>query len=165
MAQQEGGWPLGLQPLINVRVGLIRRSLDVSSSLSFTASPTSTTTTTSEFDTESSITLGNLIGITRIVELSNGRKCSTMRERKSCCKAKDCFSLCPRAQFNSDEGCRAPSLGHFLQVERRAHNARINSLFSNGLIAPTTNDRSSCIKKGMGHGVGFCFGLIFPCMR
>lgn len=50
---QEGGWPLGLQP-VNLRVGLVRnRNLSGSASFStlLTASPTSTDSS-SDLDTE-----------------------------------------------------------------------------------------------------------------
>ncbi|KAA8516437.1 hypothetical protein F0562_016730 [Nyssa sinensis] len=105
MAQQEDGWPLGLQPL-NVRVGLVRNR-DVNGSVSFstllTGSPTSSTDSSSDLDTEStgsffrdeSITLGSLIGVSSILELS-------------------------RRSIRGMSMNNAPSLGHFLEAERRA---------------------------------------------
>ncbi|OAY72173.1 Uncharacterized protein ACMD2_02302, partial [Ananas comosus] len=146
MAQQEGGWPLGLQPL-NVRVGLLR-NLDFSGSLSLNTiitddSPTSSSSasSSSDIDTEStgsffpdrSITLGNLIGITNILELSRRslRRSKKNQEknprRKKTHKTKTWFSLCPRAHLNHETPCssiNAPSLGHFLEAERRASNVQ-----------------------------------------
>lgn len=54
MRVQEGGWPLGLQPL-NARVGVVRnRGCSGSASFStlLTGSPTSTADTSSDLDTE-----------------------------------------------------------------------------------------------------------------
>ncbi|XP_068668807.1 uncharacterized protein At3g17950-like [Aristolochia californica] len=172
MAQREDGWPLGLQPL-NVRVGLVRNP-DFSGSISFstllTGSPTSSTDSSSDLDTEStgsffrdkSITLGNLIGVDSILDLS-GRRSGRVRrpeavEGKRSYKSKAWFSICTKACLNADSPRNAPSLGHFLEVERRAANgfrrnsnsmsdeldelsglepiAESNSLFVNGEIAP-----------------------------
>ncbi|KAF3454717.1 hypothetical protein FNV43_RR05165 [Rhamnella rubrinervis] len=140
MAQQEEGWPLGLQP-INVRVGLARNH-DFSGSVSFntliTGSPTSSTDSSSDLDTEStgsffhdkSITLGSLIGVTSILELSR----RSLRGRKTDqdnCKAKKSsnnksriwfFSLCSRNSTDAESVNNAQSLGHFLAVERKAAN-------------------------------------------
>uniref|UniRef100_A0A1D1YDP7 Uncharacterized protein At3g17950 n=1 Tax=Anthurium amnicola TaxID=1678845 RepID=A0A1D1YDP7_9ARAE len=176
--QEEGGWPLGLQPL-NVRIGLAR-SADFSRSMSFSTlisgSPTSSTDSSSDLDTEStgsffhdrSITLGSLMGITSILQLSSGsfsgrRRQDSLRRRKSIQRPRTSwfFSLCTRATVDGDTAAtgKAPSLGHFLEVERRASGGhrrnRVpityeldgvllesqpvpepNSLFSNGCIAP-----------------------------
>ncbi|KAK6146926.1 hypothetical protein DH2020_017838 [Rehmannia glutinosa] len=136
MAQQEEeGWPLGLQPL-NVRVGLVRNR-DLNGSLSFntllTGSPISSTDSSSDLDTEStgsffhdkSITLGNLIGISSILELSRrstrGRIPEPVRNKKNY-KTKTWFlSLCSRLSTDAvSMNNNAPSLGHFLEAERRA---------------------------------------------
>ncbi|KAA3458554.1 ATP synthase subunit epsilon [Gossypium australe] len=182
MAHQEEGWPLGLQPL-NVRVGLPGRNNDYSGSISFntilTGSPTSSTDSSSDLDTEStgsffhdkSITLGSLIGVSSIWKLSKrsirGRKAEATREKRNNRSKVWLFSLCSRDNTdaeNVNNANNAPSLGHFLAVERRAAsgygrnhsptvngpdelalqaqpNIESNSLFINGCIAPRT---SSC---------------------
>ncbi|XP_017625700.1 uncharacterized protein At3g17950-like isoform X1 [Gossypium arboreum] len=181
--QQEEGWPLGLQPL-NVRVGLPGRNHDYSGSISFntilTGSPTSSTDSSSDLDTEStgsffhdkSITLGSLIGVSSIWELSKrsirGRKAEATREKRNNRSKVWLFSLCSRDNTdaeNVNNANNAPSLGHFLAVERRAAsgyrrnhsptvngpdelalqaqpNIESNSLFINGCIAPPRT--SSC---------------------
>ncbi|XVF05513.1 hypothetical protein REPUB_Repub05bG0178600 [Reevesia pubescens] len=181
MAQQEEGWPLGLQPL-NVRVGLAARNHDYSGSISFntilTGSPTSSTDSSSDLDTEStgsffhdkSITLGSLIGVSSILELSKrsvrGRKAETTRDKRSNNNNNRSkvwlFSLCSRDNTDADQNVNAnnaPSLGHFLAVERRAARSHSptthiygpdefalaqpsNSLFVNGCVAPPQS--SSC---------------------
>ncbi|TYG67766.1 hypothetical protein ES288_D05G102100v1 [Gossypium darwinii] len=136
MAIQEGGWPLGLQPL-NVRLGLARNH-DYSGSISFnttlTASPTSSADSSSDLDTQStgsffhdkSVTLGSLIGVSSILELSKrsvkGRKTEAPREKRSNNNNRSkvgLFSLCSRDSTDAED-VDAPSLGHFLTVERRA---------------------------------------------
>ncbi|KAM7496556.1 hypothetical protein LguiA_020970 [Lonicera macranthoides] len=139
MAQQEEGWPLGLQPL-NVRVGLVRNRHDFSGSISFntllSGSPTSSTDSSSDLDTEStgsffhdkSITLGSLIGVSSIVELSRRslrvRRRPQAIETKKTSKSKTwCFSLCPKDSTDAETTNRnSASLGHFLAVERRVAN-------------------------------------------
>ncbi|KAA8549257.1 hypothetical protein F0562_000941 [Nyssa sinensis] len=135
MAQQEEGWPLGLQPL-NVRIGLVRNH-DFSGSISFntliTGSPSSSTDSSSDFDTEStgsffhdkSITLGSLIGVSSIVDLPRrsmrGRRPEPLAVKKSYKTKTRCFSLCPRDSTDAESvKNNTPSLGHFLAVERRA---------------------------------------------
>ncbi|KAL5814514.1 hypothetical protein ACOSQ4_025155 [Xanthoceras sorbifolium] len=138
MAQQEEGWPLGLQPL-NVRVGLVGNHGDFSGSVSFntliTGSPTSSTDSSSDLDTEStgsffhdrSITLGSLIGVSSIFKLSKrsirGRKPEAVKEKKSNKRSRTwLFSLCSRDRTDAENvnNNNPPSLGHFLAVERRA---------------------------------------------
>uniref|UniRef100_A0A5B7BJG3 Uncharacterized protein n=1 Tax=Davidia involucrata TaxID=16924 RepID=A0A5B7BJG3_DAVIN len=130
MAQQEDGWPLGLQPL-NVRVGLVRNS-DLNGSVSFstllTGSPSSSTDSSSDLDSEStgsffrdkSITLGSLIGVSSILELSRrstrGSTAETLRDKKSYKSKTWLFSLCSKLSTDAV----TPSLGHFLEAERRA---------------------------------------------
>ncbi|KAB2606879.1 hypothetical protein D8674_006596 [Pyrus ussuriensis x Pyrus communis] len=146
--QQQEGWPLGLQPL-HVRVGLAASNHEFSGSVSFntllTGSPTSSTDSSSDLDTEStgsffhdrSITLGSLIGINNILELSRrslrGRKTDHQagKDRKTNnnnnnnnTKFRLCFlSLCSK-DSTDDENVRnhPPSLGHFLAAERQAAN-------------------------------------------
>ncbi|KAK6247054.1 hypothetical protein QUC31_018619 [Theobroma cacao] len=193
----EEGWPLGLQPL-NVRVGLARNH-DYSGSISFntmlTGSPTSSTDSSSDLDTEStgsffhdnSITLGSLIGVSSILELSKrsvrGRKAeAATREKRSNNSNKSriwLFSLCSRDSTDAENvnANNAPSLGHFLAVERRAAseyrrnriptiygpdelalaqpNLESNSLFVNGCVAPpqTSSSENAGLDNGNGHGV------------
>ncbi|KAI7732082.1 hypothetical protein M8C21_031361 [Ambrosia artemisiifolia] len=106
MARQveEGGWPLGLQPM-NLRA--------VSFSTMVSGSPSSSSYSSSDLDTEStgsffhdrSVTLGNLMGVSSIVELSR----RSLR----------------RGKINNDDVVDVSTnnivpLGHFLEVERRA---------------------------------------------
>lgn len=179
MAQQEEGWPLGLQPL-NLRIGLGRsRNGSTSFNTSLSDSLTSSTDSSSDLDTEStgsffhdrSTTLGSLIGVSSIVNLSRrstrGRSNGVMTEVQKNYRSKTtwCFSLCPRNSTDAEStvmmirnsDSNAPSLGHFLAVERRAANEHNrtspliygpdefamtlpnrdqNSLFENGQIAP-----------------------------
>ncbi|CAI9783247.1 unnamed protein product [Fraxinus pennsylvanica] len=169
MAHQEEGWPLGLQPL-NVRVGLVRNR-DFNGSISFntlvTGSPTSSTDSSSDLDTQStgsffrdkSITLGNLIGISSILELSRrstrGRIPEPLRNRKSYKSKTWFFSLCSKLSTDAVSINNTSSLGHFLEAERRAasnyrgnpspgayglddfaHVPDPNSLFVEGHVAP-----------------------------
>ncbi|KAL8235131.1 hypothetical protein R6Q59_021231 [Mikania micrantha] len=142
MAQQEeGGWPLGLQPL-NARA----RNHDYSGSIScntlLSASPTLTSVSSSDLDTQStgsffhdkSITLGNLLGVSSIVQLSRRSLGSRRRvvtetitlghNRRSNPKSKTwCFKfcLCPRDNIDVDIARNnTVPLGRFLEVERRA---------------------------------------------
>lgn len=188
MAQQEGGWPLGLQPL-NVRVGLVR-GRNFSGSTSFntilSGSPSSSTDSSSDLDTEStgsffhdrSTTLGSLIGVPRIVNLSRRSIRGTSNSEaingahKNYRSRTWCFSLCPTDTTDAETTTRdPPSLGHFLAVERRAaadeHQRRShssvfcgpdelaiacdrepNSLFVNGQIAPPAHESSSSPLSG-----------------
>ncbi|WCJ41221.1 hypothetical protein M5689_022103 [Euphorbia peplus] len=137
MAQQEEGWPLGLQPL-NERVGLPlsrRVNGDFSGSISFntlhTASPVSSTDSSSDLDTEStgsffhdrSITLGSLIGASLKTSKSS-RRVKKVENKKS--NKTWMFSLCSRDTTDAPNvnniNSNAPSLGQFLAVERRAGN-------------------------------------------
>ncbi|KAL5581014.1 hypothetical protein UlMin_013456 [Ulmus minor] len=210
MAQQEEGWPLGLQPL-NARVGLGRNG-DFSGSISFntliTGSPTCSTDSSSDLDTEStgsffhdkSITLGSLIGVTSILELSRrslrGRKTEASKENKNKTKSRTwLFSLCTRNSSTDvvESGSNnAPSLGHFLAVERKATNGcrrnqspviygpdelalaqpgtGQNSLFVDGRVAPPQLSPSSGTdldrrrNGGLDNGIGCGFSLLFSCM-
>nr|XP_043622038.1 uncharacterized protein At3g17950-like [Erigeron canadensis] len=144
MAQQEeGGWPLGLQPL-NVRA----RNHDYSGSIScntlLSGSPTLTSDSSSDLDTQStgsffhdkSITLGNLLGVSSIVELSrrslrgrrrvvsetitlgHDKRSNHPKSRTTWCFK---FCLCPRDSIDIDIARNnTVPLGHFLEVERRA---------------------------------------------
>ncbi|CAN6559607.1 unnamed protein product [Malus baccata var. baccata] len=145
--QQDEGWPLGLQPM-HVRIGLAASNHEFSGSVSFntllTGSPTSSTDSSSDLDTEStgsffhdrSITLGSLIGINSILELSRrslrGRKSEHQagKDRKTnnttttTTKFRMCFfSLCSKDSTDGENvRHHQPSLGHFLAAERQAAN-------------------------------------------
>ncbi|XP_057488360.1 uncharacterized protein At3g17950-like [Actinidia eriantha] len=213
MAQQEEGWPLGLQPL-NVRVGLVRNR-DFFGSASFhtllSGSPTSSTDSSSDLDTEStgsffhdkSITLGSLMGVSSIVHLSRrstrARRPETSGNKKIYKSKAWCFSLCPRDSTDADQSVYnnnnniAPSLGHFLEVERRdaderrrSHSpllcgpdelglvqsdAEPNSLFVDGCIAPPPrsspwfgSDAEGRDNRGLEGGDGCGVPVLFSCM-
>ncbi|KAF8402894.1 hypothetical protein HHK36_010986 [Tetracentron sinense] len=202
---KEGGWPLGLQPL-NVRVGLVRNR-DFSGSMSFntllTGSPSSSTDSSSDIDTEStgsffhdkSITLGSLIGVSSIIELSGrsarGKRAEALRGKKSYRSKTWFFSLCSKASGDVQSVNNTPSLGHFLEVERRAANgnrsqnpiiyepeeleqAQIvsepNSLFVNGCVAPPQSspwidpDTGRRANGGLDHGNGNGVPVLLSCM-
>ncbi|KAG5253719.1 60S Ribosomal protein [Salix suchowensis] len=180
MARQEEGWPLGLQPL-NARVGIAGNG-DFSGSRSFNTLLTvsSSTDSSSDLDTEStgsffhdrSVTLGSLIGVSNILELSRKstrtRKVEVAEDKKSCKPKTWIFSLCSRDTTDAKISVNnyTPSLGHLLAVERRAageyrrnHSHVIygshdelelaqpvtepNSLFVNGHVAPPRLNQSS----------------------
>ncbi|XP_027344241.1 uncharacterized protein At3g17950-like [Abrus precatorius] len=176
MAQQDEGWPLGLQPL-NGRIELVRNS-DNGGSISFntllTGSPSSSTDSSSELDTEStgsffpdkSTTLGSLMGVSSIVELSRrslrGTKTEVFKKKKKINFSSLLLCMCSRDRNPEAENQKnnPRSLGQFLAVERRvaSENRRNqnpliygpddelalaetiiseqNSLFMNGTIAP-----------------------------
>ncbi|KAJ4704695.1 60S Ribosomal protein [Melia azedarach] len=133
MAQQEDGWPLGLRPL-NARVGLVRNrnfSGSVSFSTLLTDSPSPSTASSSDLDTEStgsffhdkSITLGSLIGVSNILELSRrstGRRTENLRDHRNCKFKPWLFSLCSKLTTDAVNTNNTASLGHFLEAERRA---------------------------------------------
>ncbi|CAN4121026.1 unnamed protein product [Withania somnifera] len=162
--EKEEGWPLGLQPL-NLRIGLdISRGGSTSFNTSLSDSLTSSTDFSSDLDTESAgsffhdrnTTLGSLIGVSSVVSLS--RRSTRGRQNGVTTEVQKLQSTVMMIR-NSDRN--APSLGHFLAVERRAaneHNRSTthhspliyghdefamtlpnrdqNSLFANGQIAP-----------------------------
>ncbi|KAJ6747116.1 60S RIBOSOMAL PROTEIN L36 [Salix koriyanagi] len=110
--QQEDGWPLGLRPL-NARVGLVRNR-DVNGSVSFStllsASNSSSTDSSSDLDTESS----------RQDQLGEA-PLKLSREQKNYKSKPWLFSICSRLSPDVvSTNNNAPSLGHFLRVERRA---------------------------------------------
>lgn len=112
---------------------------------------------TGSFFHDKSITLGSLIGISNILELSRrstrGRGCEPARNKKNY-KTKTWFlSLCSRLSTDAVSINNAPSLGHFLEAERRAaaghyrsptsygvddfsHVSDRNSFFVGGNVAP-----------------------------
>ncbi|XP_042031888.1 uncharacterized protein At3g17950-like [Salvia splendens] len=155
--EQEEGWPLGLQPL-NVRVGL-ERNRDLNASLSFntllTSSPISSDDFSSDLDTlstgsffhDKSITLGSLIGISSILELSRrSRRGRAPDQAARSKKTRTWFlSLCSRLSTDAVSMSNAPSLAHLLQAERTAAGQGVddfsqisnhNTLFVGGHVAP-----------------------------
>ncbi|KAG6769464.1 hypothetical protein POTOM_025101 [Populus tomentosa] len=202
---QEDGWPLGLRPL-NARAGLVRNR-DFNGSISFstllTASNSSFTDSSSDLDTEStgsffhdkSLTLGSLIGVSSILELSRrsnrGRTTETLREQKNYKSKPWMFSICSRLSpdvVNTNNN--APSLGHFLEVERRAAanihrrnmiygprdfspilpNSGVNSQFLGDQIAPQSS-ASLGVDGGrrsntelLQHGNGYGASLVLSCL-
>ncbi|KAL3642504.1 hypothetical protein CASFOL_013319 [Castilleja foliolosa] len=167
--QQEEGWPLGLQPL-SVRVGLVRTH-DISFNTLLTAS--SHSSSSSDLDTQSTgsffhdkgITLGNLIGISSILELSRRSTRGRISEpvpNKTNHKPRTWFlSIC--SKLGTDEAVsmnnNASSLGHLLEAERQAgsgspygpddfsHAFDPNSLFVGGNVAPPP--RSSRVSRDL----------------
>nr|KYP43594.1 hypothetical protein KK1_034972 [Cajanus cajan] len=140
---QEEGWPLGLR-LLNARIGLVRNG-DFSGSVSFstmlTASPTPSTDSSSDLDTQStgsffqekSNTLGSLFGISSFLELSRrstrGRIVEPSKDNKKTHKLSPSwfFSLCSKLTTDAVIVNDAPSLGHYLVAERRAHRRNLNN--------------------------------------
>ncbi|XP_019450507.1 PREDICTED: uncharacterized protein LOC109352768 [Lupinus angustifolius] len=133
MAQQEEGWPLGLR-FLNSRIGLVRNG-DFSGSVSFTHSIDSFThsidsssdlhtQSTGSFFHDKNITLGSIIGISSFLELSRrstrGRILEPSKDNRKNHKLKPClFSLCSRLSTDAVSVNDAPSLGHYLEAERR----------------------------------------------
>ncbi|KAK3031724.1 hypothetical protein RJ639_035310 [Escallonia herrerae] len=159
---QEDGWPLGLQPL-NLRAGLLRNPDMSNGSVSFntlvTGSPTSSTDSSSDLDTEStgsffhdkSITLGSLIGVSSILELSRrsmrGTSSEPLKGKRSSKPKAWLFSLCSKLSTDAVSMNSTPSLRHFLEAERRAASmyrrnqsprmcSDANSLFVGSRVAP-----------------------------
>ncbi|TKY48427.1 hypothetical protein E2542_SST25846 [Spatholobus suberectus] len=177
MAHQDEGWPLGLLQPVNARIELVRNS-DNAGSISFntllTGSPSSSTDSSSDLDTQStgsffpdkSTTLGSLMGVSSIVELSRrslrGTKTELFKGKKKFNFSSWLFCLGSRSRNPEAENQKnnPPSLGQYLAVERKAANenrrnqslliydpqdelalaetniAAQNSLFMNGTIAP-----------------------------
>ncbi|XP_028757108.1 uncharacterized protein At3g17950-like [Neltuma alba] len=141
MAQQDEGWPFGLQPL-NARIGLAGNR-DNSGSVSFntavTGSPSlsSSTDSSSDLDTEStgsffpdkSRTLGSLIGVSSILELSRrslrGVKTQVLKRKTGEKSNWRSWLGCSCWRTSHDAGNEGKeknvaSLGHFLAEERKA---------------------------------------------
>ncbi|KAB1224081.1 hypothetical protein CJ030_MR2G021713 [Morella rubra] len=206
MARQHEGWPLGLRPF-NASVALARNR-DLSGSISFstmlTGSPASSTISSSDLDTESagsffhdkSITLGSLIGVSGILELSRrstrGRAAETLRDRKNKQPKPWLFSLCSKLSTDAVTVSNTPSLGNFLEAERRAASVcrrnqiptvdgptdfsptlpiqDTNSLFVGGQVAPRSTaplDENGGGKSNhkLIDGNEHGVPLTFPCLR
>ncbi|GLT89589.1 hypothetical protein SLE2022_075670 [Rubroshorea leprosula] len=202
---QEEGWPLGLP--LNARIGFLR-NLDLSGSVSFstllTASPTSSTVSSSDLDTEStgsffrdkSITLGSLIGVSSILELSQRstrrRRMENIKDQKNYKTSRPwLFSLCSKLSTDAVDTSTTPSLGHFLEAERKAANVyrrnqspvapdsgdfspvtmpEANSIFVGDHVDPHSEAAlgiAGSRKAGrefLRHGNGYGVPLPFPCM-
>ncbi|KAL4377496.1 hypothetical protein GQ457_02G041750 [Hibiscus cannabinus] len=187
MAQREEGWPLGLEPL-NARIGLLRNPDFSASTLITSSSPTSCsdldTQSTGSFFHDKSITLGSLL-LSRTS--TRKRTTQTSRHQKNNCKPRTWFfSLCSKLSTDAvDTSIKSQSLGHFLQVERRAaahictrnHQpimlpAQPNSLFVGDRIAPRSNAESSAgdgrksdrqpAEHGKGDGVPLLLSCLYP---
>ncbi|KAL1321351.1 hypothetical protein HN51_066131 [Arachis hypogaea] len=164
MAQEEEGWPLGLR-FLNSGTGLVRNNEDYSGSVSFTtmltASPVHSKDSASDLDTQStvslfherSITLGSLIGISSFLELSRRSTRGRMvvepsreeNKRNHHNKLKPwLLSLCSRLRTDavvSGNDVIVPSLGHYLEAERRARDV---------VACTTRNQISTTITHGDG---------------
>ncbi|CAD6236003.1 unnamed protein product [Miscanthus lutarioriparius] len=123
----EDGWPLGLGAL-NARAGLLgaanRSGSSASFATNFTSSRCASSLPSTDFDTESAwslprarggVTLASLIGL---VDAMESRRRPSARAVRSGKLRALLLSLCLRSHL--DNGSGAPSLGQFLEMERRA---------------------------------------------
>ncbi|WJX43208.1 hypothetical protein P8452_30343 [Trifolium repens] len=193
---QEEGWPLGLG-LLNARVGLVRNS-EFSGSISFrtmfTSSSIHSTDSSSYLETESSgslfhhksITLGSLLGISSLLELSRRstrrREIGLLKENRKNNKLKPwLFSLCTKLTTDavSANHVHVPSLGQYLVAERRArsnfrrsqrtfihgHNAcspvqESNSPFVGGQVALSGREANRALQQNNGYGTLIPFSFL-----
>lgn len=134
---------------------------------------------TGSFFHDKSITLGSLMGLSSILNLSRrstrGRMAETLKDKKNYKSKTWLFSLCSR--LNTDAVCMkdTPSLGHFLEVERRAATGyrRISGPddFSNTLPVPETNPLfigdqvAPQSRKPPSSEDDNGYGVLFPCLR
>ncbi|BAD81758.1 unknown protein [Oryza sativa Japonica Group] len=136
----QDGWPLGLGAM-NARAG-VTRSVDLSGSASFSTAFTSShcassSFTSCDFDTESAwslsrrggggagggMTLASLIGLVDAMESRSRRRRSARATSKSGKVRALLLSLCLRSHL--ENGRAAPSLGQFLEMERRASSSSL----------------------------------------
>ncbi|CAD6229179.1 unnamed protein product [Miscanthus lutarioriparius] len=123
----EDGWPLGLGTL-NARAGLLgganRSGSSASFVTNFTSSHCASSLPSTDFDTESAwslprtrggVTLASLIGL---VDAMESRRRPSARAVRSGKLRALLLSLCLRSHLENGSG--APSLGQFLEMERRA---------------------------------------------
>lgn len=170
MADQNDGWPLRLNPL-HVRDRIMENHMltepNAFSSL-IAVSPSISSDSSSDLDTEStgsffydkSITLGNLIGLqsdlavsTRVIDGQEHPSSETPRRHKRNSRSKSWWGLC-----GSSGGCNEtnmpPSLGQFLEVERRvaASNRRekmyLNMMYDEFAAGQTTFDSNPLFADG-----------------
>ncbi|KAI3507758.1 hypothetical protein L1887_22752 [Cichorium endivia] len=139
--EEGGGWPLGLQ-LQSQNLRSTTHGDAVSFTTLLSGSPSSSSDSSSDLDTQStgsffhdrSVTLGNIMGVSSIVELSrrslrrrkiisetqsSGTNTKSKPKLKSWCFA---FCLCQKDNVDVIDVSRNDivPLGHFLEVERRA---------------------------------------------
>ncbi|KAE8772304.1 hypothetical protein D1007_55685 [Hordeum vulgare] len=127
----EDGWPLGLGlGTLNPRAGAVRSvGSSSSSTAAFTPSHCVSSVASSDLDTESawslphagrggSITLAALIGLVDAMESRRSRRPGERAGRGGKLRAL-LLSLCLRSHLENGGGA-APSLGQFLEMERRA---------------------------------------------
>ena len=134
---------------------------------------------TGSFFHDKSITLGSLIGVSNILELSRrsirGRRTESTKNKRSNTRSRTwLFSLCSRDNTDADSVYNGPSLGQFLEEERRAadenrRNQSVmmyggdemelaqsapepNSLFINGCVAPPQPSLGSDAHTGRNGG-------------
>lgn len=143
---------------------------------------------TGSFFHDRSITLGSLIGVSSIFELSKRsvrvKRAENLKVKKNQ-KPKTClFSLCSRDSTDAESvNNNPPSLGHFLAVERRAANecrrrdspifygldeltrpgSEPNSLFVNGCVAPPPASPWGA-NRGLEDGNGYGVPMLLSCM-
>lgn len=170
MADQNDGWPLRLNPL-HVRDRIMENHMltepNAFSSL-IAVSPSISSDSSSDLDTEStgsffydkSITLGNLIGLqsdlavsTRVIDGQEHPSSETPRRHKRNSRSKSWWGLC-----GSSGGCNEsnmpPSLGQFLEVERRvaASNRRekmyLNMMYDEFAAGHTSFDSNPLFADG-----------------
>lgn len=123
---------------------------------------------TGSFFHDKSITLGSLIGVSSIFELSKksirGRRNEAVqvKEKKSNKKSRTwLFSLCSRDSTDAENvnHNNPPSLGHFLAVERRAANNGCRRNQSPNVYGP---DEIALTQQGIEHNSLFVNGHIAP---
>ncbi|KAM0903205.1 hypothetical protein ACQ4PT_018802 [Festuca glaucescens] len=123
----EDGWPLGLGAL-NARAGVISSVGSASSTTPFTPSHCVSSFASSDVDTESAwslprggggggITLATLIGL--VDAMKSRRSSRDARASRSGKLRALLLSLCLRSHLENGRSA-APSLGQFLEMERRA---------------------------------------------
>ncbi|KAF7031546.1 hypothetical protein CFC21_042865 [Triticum aestivum] len=127
----QDGWPLGLGAL-NPGAGAVRSLGSSSSTAAFTPSHCVSSVASSDLDTESAwslpraggggggggITLAALIGLVDAMESRRSRRRGERASRSGKLRAL-LLSLCLRSHLENGGGA-APSLGQFLEMERRA---------------------------------------------
>ncbi|CAN4116098.1 unnamed protein product [Withania somnifera] len=178
---------------MNVRNHGFNESISFNSLITSSSSDSSSdldTKSTASFFHDKSITLGRLIGITSILEFSGRRTIveTKIRDKKKINSNKSrtwLFSFCPKLSTDAvsmnNINNHAPSLGHFLEAERKAaatnngcgtddfnqlidhSNVKNNSLFIGDQIAPPPLHVES--RKGLFDQNGHHGGpLIFSCL-
>lgn len=105
---------------------------------------------TGSFFHDKSITLGSLLGVSGIIGLSRRstrrRAVETSKGKKNHKSKPWLFSLCSKLTSDSvNESNNTPSLGHFLEVERRASNNNINRRNHGGPIEYGTDNFSPAV--------------------